>query len=108
MSEGAHRATSLGRGRAGPGATDPEVLEQLIADQRRRWQASDREPVERYLEQRPALRDDAEAVLHLIFNEVVLREHRGESPQAEEYQARFPQLAEQLALQFALHRALRP
>jgi tetratricopeptide (TPR) repeat protein len=86
--------------------TQPPLLERLLAEQRQRWTRGDRAPVEDYLEQQPALRDDAEAVLHLVFNEVILREQEGESPSLEEYQRRFPQLTHELSLQFGIDRAL--
>jgi WD40 repeat protein/serine/threonine protein kinase len=76
------------------------------ADQRQRWQRQERVPVEAYLEQQPALRADAEAVLDLIYNEVVLRTELGETPALEEYQRRFPELAGPLKDQFDVHRAL--
>jgi serine/threonine protein kinase/Tfp pilus assembly protein PilF len=82
-------------------------LERLLAEQRERWPRGERLPVELFLEQHPAVRDDTEAVLHLIFNEVVLRERAGEVPCLEEYQKRFPHLAAELELQFTLDRALR-
>jgi len=44
----------------------------LRADQHRRWQQGDRVTVESYLEQVPDLRGNAEAVLDLIGNEMVL------------------------------------
>ena len=40
--------------------------------------------------QQPELRADPEAVLDLIYNEIVLREEAGESPRLEEYLRRFP------------------
>jgi serine/threonine protein kinase/predicted Zn-dependent protease len=82
------------------------LVERLLAEQRQQWQRGERKAVEAYLEQQPALRDSAEAVLHLVFNEVVLREQQGDSPGLEEYQKRFPELAQELALQFAMDRAL--
>src|SRR5262249_8564593 len=78
-----------------------DLVERLLADQRQRWQRGERMPVERYLEQQPDLAD-AEHILQLILNEVILREHDGETPQLQEYQRRFPHLAEQLELQFAM------
>ena len=63
-------------------------------------------PVETYLAQQPALQADAEAILDLIYNEIVLREEAGESPRLEEYLRRFPELAPQLELQFEVERAL--
>ena len=84
----------------------PPLLERLLAEQCERWQRGDRVAVEVCLEPHPALRDDAEAVLHLVFNEVVLREKAGETPRLEEYQQRFPQLTTELELQFTMDRAL--
>src|SRR5262245_40906294 len=57
-----------------------QIVSVLRVDQRQRWQRGDRVSVEEYLESRPGLRDDGEAVLDLIYNEVVLREEAGERP----------------------------
>src|SRR5262249_51237588 len=54
------------------------------------------------LEQYPGMEGNVEAVLDLIYNEVILREENGEIPQLAGYQARFPVLASQLAFQFEL------
>jgi serine/threonine protein kinase/Tfp pilus assembly protein PilF len=78
----------------------------LRFDQRRRWQEGDAVRVEAYLEQEPALRSDAEGLLDLIYNEIVLREATGDPPRLEEYLRRFPQFADQLRLQFQVHQAL--
>src|SRR5437870_3981243 len=82
------------------------LVERLLAEQRQRRQRGEQVPVEVYLVRHPALRDSAEAVLHLIFHEVVLREQAGETPRLDEYRVRFPHLAAELELQFALDRAL--
>ena len=42
-------------------------------------------PVEFYLAQQPALRDDASGVVDLIILEIFLREEKGETPDADEY-----------------------
>jgi WD40 repeat protein/tRNA A-37 threonylcarbamoyl transferase component Bud32 len=84
---------------------DRPMLALLMAYQRRAWRRGERTPVEAYLAQQPGLRDDAEAVLDLIYQEIMLRERAGESPRLEEYTSRFPHLASQLALQFELERA---
>src|SRR5262249_5934384 len=86
-----------------PTPTPP--IEALRQEQRTRWQAGERLPVEAYLERHPALRADVEGVLELIYQEVLLREGQGEAPTLEEYPARFPQWADRLQLLFALHRA---
>ena len=83
------------------------AIDELLAEQGRRWRDRDAKPVEEYLERHPRLRDDPESVLALIFNEVALREGLGESPRAEEYVRRFPGLAREVAEQFEVHRALR-
>jgi eukaryotic-like serine/threonine-protein kinase len=78
----------------------------LRADQRERWLRGDRVPVEAYLEREPALQDDPEGVLDLIYSEVVLREEAGDAPRLDEYLERFPRFEAQLRLQFDVHRAL--
>ncbi len=93
---------------APPGGTDPgrPLLALLLRHQGRAWREGRRAPVEDYLADEPALRADTEAVLDLIYNEVILREEAGESPRLEEYVRRFPTLVPQLELQFDLEGAL--
>ena len=66
------------------------AIDELLAEQCRRWRGRDAKPVEGYLEQHPSLRDDPESVLALIFNEIALREELGESPRADEYRPAVP------------------
>jgi serine/threonine-protein kinase len=75
-------------------------------DQRWRWHRGERVLVETYLEQQPALAGDADAVLDLIYNEVILRERAGETPRLEEYLDRFGDFAAQLRLQFEMDGAM--
>ncbi|MDR3639000.1 MAG: protein kinase, partial [Isosphaeraceae bacterium] len=77
-----------------------------MADQRRRCANGEPYRVEGYLDLHPTLREDAEGLLDLIYNEVVLREERGEPFALEEYQARFPTLAGPLSDLFEVHRAI--
>ncbi len=76
-------------------------------DQRERWLRGDRVRVEDYLAADPALADDPDTVLDLLFREVVLREQGGELPGVEELVRRFPDLEKRIRSQFALHEALR-
>jgi tetratricopeptide (TPR) repeat protein/tRNA A-37 threonylcarbamoyl transferase component Bud32 len=90
------------------GGTDPDrpMLALLMAYQRRDWRRGERTPVEDYLAQQPQMQGDAQAILDLIYHEIVLRQEAGESPQLEEYQRRFPKLAAELELQFDLEKAI--
>jgi tetratricopeptide (TPR) repeat protein/tRNA A-37 threonylcarbamoyl transferase component Bud32 len=85
---------------------DRALLALLLAHQRREWPREGRASVEAYIAEQPVLRDDPEAILDLIYQEVLLREEHGESPRLEEYLQRFPELAPQLQLQFELEGAL--
>jgi WD40 repeat protein len=84
---------------------EPAVLT-LLLNQQSRWRRGEDMPVEAYLAQQPPLCGNDEAVLELILNEMLLRQERGEAPSLEEYQRRFPHLAEQLAVQFAVEQAI--
>src|SRR6516165_2483203 len=84
---------------SGDTEADRPMLALLMAYQRRAWRRGECTPVEDYLAQQPSLCDDVEAVLDLIYQEVMLREQAGESPRLEEYTSRFPHLGSQLALQ---------
>jgi hypothetical protein len=90
-----------------PGETPSHgLLAALLAEQGRRWREGECVPVEALLEAHPTLGASSDAILDLIYNELLLREQRGETPTPEEYRRRFPQLAEALALLFEVDRAL--
>jgi serine/threonine protein kinase len=86
----------------------PRLVEALRADQARRWRAGERLPAEAYLAAFPALAASAEDALVLVCGEVLLRLELGPAPGLAEYQARFPQHADALALQFQLQQQLEP
>src|SRR6516225_1593602 len=100
------RPTLAGGEGSSPGSPTSPLLESLRAEQRGRWGRGDRLLVESYLEQQPTIRDDPEAILDLIYNEIVLSEETGEAVTLAEYQERFPQLTAQLTDLFDVHRAL--
>jgi eukaryotic-like serine/threonine-protein kinase len=85
---------------------DATFLALLLKHQRRAWSQGERVLVETYLDEQPQVRADVQAVLDLIYNEIMLREEAGESPQLEEYLDRFPELDTELRLQFELERAM--
>jgi serine/threonine-protein kinase len=78
----------------------------LLEKQRRSWKQGDQRPAEFFLEQEPDLAAAGEAVLDLIYQEMLLREEQGERPRLAEYVQRFPHLAGELAAQFEMDEAL--
>jgi hypothetical protein len=82
----------------------PALLLALLADQYLRWQWGERVAVEAYLERWPALWDEPEAVVDLIYHEIVLREECGDPPSLEEYGSRFPEHEARLRDQIRIHR----
>jgi tRNA A-37 threonylcarbamoyl transferase component Bud32 len=77
-------------------------LVELRRDQAARWRAGEPVLAEEYFRCLPELAGNEEDALVLIFGEVHLRRQSGQSVTLQEYQARFPQLASQLHLQFQL------
>jgi tetratricopeptide (TPR) repeat protein len=83
-----------------------QQVDSFLDDQRLRSRRGESFLVETYLELQPGLSTDHEALLDLIYNEMLLREAAGEKPQLQEYVARFPHLAQELANQFEIEQAL--
>src|SRR6476620_163542 len=81
------------------------LVKSLRLEQWRSWQSGERVMAETILKQHPGLQSDTEATLELVYNDVLLREELLESPGLDEYQRRFPGLAERLALLFTVHAA---
>src|SRR5262249_24806929 len=86
--------------------TPAQLAEVLRVDQRERWQAGEPVPAEAYLRQYPRLREHADGLLNLVYNEFRLRDQRGEAPAPAEYLARFPDHAEALQPLLELHQAM--
>ena len=80
----------------------------LRDDQVRRWESNQRVFVEAYLQHLPALADAQDALLDLIYGEVLLREQAGDKPHPDEYLKRFPAHAATLNRQFAVHAVFAP
>jgi WD40 repeat protein len=105
MSEPSDTQHSSTKSQAAPG-TPAQQAAVLIQEQRRRWRLGERALVEAYLQQHPTLQHDAEALLDLVYNEILLREQDGETPRIDEYLERFPAIGAQLRLQFEVDQAL--
>ena len=87
-----------------PQQPESSELFTVLIEQYVHWRRGERHLVEEYLSTRPALQKDPERLLDLIYQEVVLREERGEKPRLADYEKRFPSLASMLRDQFLIHR----
>ncbi len=86
--------------------TAVELAQELRLEQRQYWLAGSRVLVEAYLNDYPAVREDAEARLDLIYGEFLLREELNDAPDVEDFAVRFPESAVALRHQVALHLAM--
>jgi WD40 repeat protein len=90
---------------------EPDIrtaLEEARRRQKTSWQGGAGEPVEQLVAAFPDLAASPEALLDLIYLEVLYRSDRGENPNEDEYRGRFPALVGEVADLFAVHRALGP
>jgi predicted Ser/Thr protein kinase len=78
-------------------------LGELEREQRQAWMRGQQVPVESYLGRYPALGNDSEVLLDLIYQEFCLRVEMGGRPDPQEYQRRFPDLTEELGRLFEVH-----
>src|SRR3954463_1902605 len=85
---------------------DPLPLSDVLLRQSNSWQRGDPVSVEAVLARYAHLAADDNAVLDLIYNEVVLREEAGEKPALGDYVHRFPRLEANLKVQFEVDQAL--
>jgi serine/threonine-protein kinase len=82
-----------------------KLLDDLLADQRRRWHGGEPRPVEDYLAEHPALAGDDEGLVDLLYQEYVLRAALGPPPLAEDFFRRFPRHRAALEAQLSFLRA---
>jgi serine/threonine-protein kinase len=75
-------------------------LDLARSDQSHRWRRGAGVPVEDYFARLPEVRTDTEEAVVLICGEVQLRRELGHKPNLDEYQRRFPDFADHLAIQF--------
>ena len=81
-------------------------LDELLERQHRSW--ADNEPIsiENLLSDSVGLTQGSDAIVDLIYAEVLIREQRGEHPSKEDYVSRFPKLSDAIERQFQVHGAL--
>jgi serine/threonine protein kinase len=70
------------------------------------WRRGERPTAEDFLNRRPELWDQTEAALHLVYEEICLRQELGETDAAGTVTARFPQWRTQLGMLLDCHRLL--
>jgi hypothetical protein len=90
---------------AGPLSAE-ELADVLCIDQRERWLRGERPDAEAYLRLYDSFYPHSEYALELVFNEFLVRRQRAEAPALQEYQRRFPELAEPLQVQAGLYDAM--
>jgi serine/threonine-protein kinase len=83
-----------------------QLVDDLLADQRRAWQQGKAKLVEQYLIDYSLLATDEEGTVDLIYQEFILRSELGPAPSLAEYVQRFPQYGTQLQAQLVLLRVV--
>jgi tetratricopeptide (TPR) repeat protein/tRNA A-37 threonylcarbamoyl transferase component Bud32 len=86
---------------------EPErhLLDSLLDRQRQSWLDGQGTAIEDLLKE-PGLEVGNDALLDLVYNEIVVREEQGERLSLEPYVQRFPHLREDLEVHFEIHRAV--
>lgn len=95
------------RSNVGPhdsGSSADRLVDLICSDLEKRLRQDRSARADLFLDRHPSLSDDQR--VDVIYAEFLIRERLGESCSLEEYQQRFPQFAELLRDQVALHRAL--
>jgi serine/threonine protein kinase/Flp pilus assembly protein TadD len=89
-----------------PNASSPPVEpgEDLAAQMAADWAQGDRLPAEHYLGLHPELLETPEVAVRLVYEEVCLRQERGEEVTTGELDRRFPRWASELAVMLDCHR----
>jgi eukaryotic-like serine/threonine-protein kinase len=83
-----------------------DLLDVIEIDRAERWRKGERVKAEKYLKEFPALREDVETALVVIYGEFYLRKELGENPSLLEFLTRFPQHARRLRDQVMWHEAI--
>ncbi len=83
-----------------------DLLARLRADQSAHWERGEHVSIESYLHDYPELVSDPETLLALVYAELLWRQEQGDSPSLDEYQSRFPYLADALRRRWDFHQIL--
>jgi serine/threonine-protein kinase len=85
---------------------DELPVDNLLDEQSRLWQHGQGPLVEEFLLRQPGLRQHRVVLIDLIYHEALLRQRLGERLDPQEYLRRFPELADDIRRQFAMHDVL--
>src|SRR5262249_33000497 len=94
------------RERTSPRQSLRRLASRLLDEQRAAWERGEPKPVEEYLRQYPELHTDPEAVVDLIYQEVLLQREKGLVLGLNDCIRRFPHYEAELRDQFDLHEVL--
>jgi serine/threonine protein kinase/Tfp pilus assembly protein PilF len=81
-----------------------DLEDSRLAEMTAAWARGERLPAEHFLGRHPELIDQPEEAVRLIYEEVCLRQERGEEVPTEELGRRFPRWARELAVMLDCHR----
>lgn len=84
---------------------DGELVERLAVELRQAWSIGRQLPVEQ-LTDFPHASEDVDAVLDLIYHEVLVREQHGQRARLDDFLQRFPALEERLRRLFLVHQSI--
>lgn len=80
----------------------PRAVDYLLR-QEQEWNAGSRSSIEQILAEQPELLRSRELLLDLIENEIIVRTNCGDRPELEEYQRRFPGIADDIHVQWLVN-----
>jgi serine/threonine protein kinase/tetratricopeptide (TPR) repeat protein len=84
-----------------------QLVEQLIEEMAAAWKKGQQPRAEEFLHRYGELGKDPEAAVHLIYEEICLRQEQGQEVTAAEIARRFPQWQEKLSSLLSFHHLLR-
>jgi serine/threonine protein kinase/tetratricopeptide (TPR) repeat protein len=89
-----------------PSTASGGLVERLVREMDSAWRRGERVAAETYLQRHPDLLDQPESAVRLVYEEVCLRQERGETVAADELARRFPRWAGELAVLLDCHRLM--
>ena len=89
-----------------PRPATPDLVDRLACEMADAWRRGECAPAETFLARHPDLLDSPEEAVRLVYEEVCLRQERGEEVAADELSRRFPHWARELTVLLDCHRLM--